>query len=237
MATPGEWFQTIPPITRIWATSCVATTVLSGMKFISLNSIYLSFTLVFKKFQLWRLITPFFYIDRFGFRFVMNLVFILSYSAPLEKITYEHRTADYAFMLLFGMASLLPLAYLTSMYFTAIPLIFMALYVWSRYNPDANVSIWGVLKLKAFYLPWALLGLGFLLGHNPMNDLAGILVGHLYYFLHVLHPRRTGKAILVTPQWLRKALSDAGIGEVDPQFARPTQGFRAFQGGGRRLAD
>ena len=77
-----------------------------------------------------------------------------------------------------------------------------SLYVWSRYNPDANVSIWGVLKLKAFYLPWALLGMGILLGHDPINDLAGIIVGHIYYFLHVLHPRRTGNVILHTPQWL-----------------------------------
>ena len=43
-----------------------------------------------------------------------------------------------------------------------------------------------------FYLPWGLLALNMLMGADIMSDLAGIAVGHLYYYLTVLHPRNTG---------------------------------------------
>lgn len=33
-------------------------------------------------------------------------------------------------------------------------------------------------------------------------DLCGILAGHLYYFLTVLHPLAGGKVMLQTPMWL-----------------------------------
>jgi Derlin-2/3 len=35
-----------------------------------------------------------------------------------------------------------------------------------------------------------------------MSDLLGIIVGHAYYFLAVLHPRATGQNYLKTPDWV-----------------------------------
>ncbi|KAL5697729.1 hypothetical protein ACHQM5_028846 [Ranunculus cassubicifolius] len=70
-------------------------------------------------------------------------------------------------------------------------------------------------------------------------NLLGILAGHLYYFLTVLHPLAGGKNILRTPNWVHKLATRCGItyrptGEaVRPD--RTTGGV--FSGRGRRLTD
>jgi len=59
-----------------------------------------------------------------------------------------------------------------------------------------------------------MLALDVIFGSALMPDLLGIIAGHLYYFLTVLHPLAGGKNILKTPMWvypffhlLHKALS------------------------------
>lgn len=39
-------------------------------------------------------------------------------------------------------------------------------------------------------------------GSPLITDLLGIIAGHLYYFLTVLHPLATGKNLLKTPKWV-----------------------------------
>lgn len=59
-----------------------------------------------------------------------------------------------------------------------------------------------VLKLQAFYFPWAMLALDVIFGSPIWPDLLGIIAGHLYHFLTVLHPLAGGKNILKTPRWV-----------------------------------
>ena len=78
-------------------------------------------------------------------------------------------------------------------------------------NPNANTSIMGMITMKAFYLPWGMLGMGLVMGQDPVPDLLGIVAGHLYYFLAVLHPRAGGARLIKTPDWVR-ALCYAAFG-------------------------
>jgi len=55
---------------------------------------------------------------------------------------------------------------------------------------------------QAFYLPWAMLALDVIFGSPLLPDLMGIIAGHLYYFLSVLHPLSGGRNILKTPIWV-----------------------------------
>lgn len=52
---------------------------------------------------------------------------------------------------------------------------------------------------QAFYLPWAMLCLDVIFGSPILPDLLGIIAGHLYYFLTVLHPLAGGRNMLKTP--------------------------------------
>ncbi|CAN7081953.1 unnamed protein product, partial [Brassica oleracea var. botrytis] len=102
-------------------------------------------------------------------------------------------------------------------------LVFMLLYLWSREFPNANISLYGLVNLKllhmAFYLPWSMLAL----------DLLGIIAGHLYYFLTVLHPLATGKNYLKTPKWVNKLVARWRTGA--PVAAREASGVGAAVGG------
>jgi Derlin-2/3 len=114
----------------------------------------------------------------------------------------------------------------------------MIVYVWSRHNPDTPVSLMGVIQLKAFWLPWALMLLTMLMGGSPVADFLGILVGHLYYFLSSLHPAAGGGDYVRTPAWFKRSIDHVygGYGFVNPNYQAP-RAPRAFGGRGRRLAD
>jgi Derlin-2/3 len=157
----------------------------------------------------------------------------------LEQHTFAGRPADFVWMVLLGAFALLPLPLIApalGLPFFAGSLVFMLLYLWSRENPNANTSIMGMIKMKAFYLPWGMMALEALMGGSVVPDLLGVVVGHLYYFLTVLHPRAGGARLISTPAWVRTAcvalFGGAGGGGGDA----PRAPARAFGGGrGRRL--
>lgn len=124
----------------------------------------------------------------------------------LEQHTFAGRIADFVWMVLLCVGVLLPIPVLVpsiQIPFFGPSLVFTLLYLWSRENPNANTSIMGMITMKAFYLPWGMLGMGLVMGQDPVPDLLGILAGHLYYFLAVLHPRTGGRRWIRTPEWVR----------------------------------
>ncbi|CAA3025809.1 derlin-1 [Olea europaea subsp. europaea] len=126
------------------------------------------------------------------------------YGVQLENGPFQRRTADFLWMMIFGALSLLVLSAIPFFrsYFLGVSLVFMLLYVWSREHPNATINIYGLVSLKAFYLPWAMLCLDVIFGSPIAPDLLGIIAGHLYYFLTVLHPLAGGKTILKTPVFM-----------------------------------
>ncbi|KAG6527845.1 hypothetical protein ZIOFF_009979 [Zingiber officinale] len=86
--------------------------------------------------------------------------------------------------------------------FLGTSMVFMLVYVWSREFRTAQINIYGLVSLRAFYLPWALLMLDVIFDDPLMPDLLGIFAGHVYYFLAVLHPLSTGRNLLKTPFWV-----------------------------------
>ncbi|KAG5041622.1 hypothetical protein JHK85_014098 [Glycine max] len=149
----------------------------------------------------WRLFTNLFFLGPFSINFGIRLLMIVRYGVQLEKGPFDRRTADFLWMMIFGAFALLVLSAIPIFWspFLAVPLVFMLLYVWSREFPNAQINIYGLVALKAFYLPWAMLALDIIFGSPLIPDLLGIIAGHLYYFLTVLHPLAGGKNILKTP--------------------------------------
>lgn len=112
----------------------------------------------------------------------------------------------------------------------------MLLYLWSREFPNANINLYGLVTLKAFYLPWAMLCLDVIFGSPIVPDLLGIIAGHLYYFLTVLHPLAGGKTILKTPAFLHKLVAKWRIGAPASNVVQPERASGvAFRGRSHRL--
>ncbi|XP_010541005.1 PREDICTED: derlin-1 [Tarenaya hassleriana] len=254
MSSPAEYYNSLPPITKAYGTLCVLATTAYQLGL--LNHVHLALIpeLAIKQFQVWRLITNFFFLGGFSINFGIRLLMIARYGVQLEKGPFERRTADFLWMMIFGSLTLLVLSFIPFFWspFLGVSLVFMLLYLWSREFPNANINIYGLVSLKAFYLPWAMLALDVIFGSKIMPDLIGIIAGHLYYFLTVLHPLATGKNYLKTPKWVHNLVAKWRIGA--PGIARgggggsgggapsrgsapPESSNAAFRGRSYRLSD
>eukprot|EP00252_Welwitschia_mirabilis_P027897 TRINITY_DN9782_c0_g1_i1.p1 TRINITY_DN9782_c0_g1~~TRINITY_DN9782_c0_g1_i1.p1 ORF type:complete len:244 (+),score=27.33 TRINITY_DN9782_c0_g1_i1:238-969(+) len=214
MSSPAEWYNSLPPVSKAYGTLCLLTTAGYHLGLVDPSLIYVDYDLVFKKFQVWRLITDFFFLGPFSFNFAIRLLMIARYGVQLERGPFDRRTADFLWMMMFGALSLLVLSYIPFLrsVFLGRSLVFMLPYIWSREFPTAQINFQGLFTLKGFYLPWATLAMNMLFGAPPLPDLMGIIVGHLYYFLTVLHPRSGGRNILKTPTWIQKLVMRWNLG-------------------------
>lgn len=238
----ANWYNSVPPITRAIGTAAFGMALGSYMGlFRPYPWLALSWPLIIQKYQIWRLFSWCFYFGEFSMGFLMLMLWLIQYGSSLEKTRFLFQPADYVFMLLFGVVTI-DATYLAvpslGRYFPTSCLVFMIIYVWSRHNPNQMVSIWGLFTLQSFYLPFAFMGMGVILGGSPIPDLLGIVVGHLYWFLTELYPLQSGRILITTPDFLKRWVADLGIGAPPPpsrdQPAAP-QGFRAFRGPGMRL--
>lgn len=129
------------------------------------------------------------------------------------------QTSDYIFMLLLGMAGillcqtiLLPEIIPNSMmyyqhYYYYSELTYYVIYIWSKHHPNQHVNILGIMNIKAPYLPYTYLLMGYALNNGeviPMDIVCGMVVGHIYYYLTCVVPTVLGhgRAVLYTPETL-----------------------------------
>uniref|UniRef100_A0A8C6C1L3 Derlin n=2 Tax=Cetacea TaxID=9721 RepID=A0A8C6C1L3_MONMO len=96
-----EYLQ-IPPVSRAYTTACVLTTAAVQLELITPFQLYFNPELIFKHFQIWRLITNFLFFGPVGFNFLFNMIFLYRYCRMLEEGSFRGRTADFVFMFLFG---------------------------------------------------------------------------------------------------------------------------------------
>ncbi|KAI9192380.1 hypothetical protein LWI28_022021 [Acer negundo] len=83
MSSPGEFYKSLPATSKAYG------------------------TLLFFRFQVWRLITNFFFLGKFSINFGICLLMIARYGVNLEKGPFERHTADFLWMMIFGGLSLL----------------------------------------------------------------------------------------------------------------------------------
>ncbi|XP_008654204.1 derlin-1.1 isoform X1 [Zea mays] len=107
MSSPAEYYKSLPPISKAYGTLCFFTTVLVQLQILHPLFLYLDYPLVFKKFEIWRLLTSFFFLAPFSMKFGIRLLMIARYGVMLEKGAFDKRTADFLWMMIFGAISLL----------------------------------------------------------------------------------------------------------------------------------
>jgi len=131
------------------------------------------------------------------------LYFLYSYSSRLESGVFDGRPADYLFMLLFNWLCITIIALFAEIYVLLEPMVLSILYIWCQLNREVIVQFWFGTQFKAMYLPWVLVAFNMIIRGGGMNELIGILVGHLYYFLMFKYPQELGgPRYLSTPQFL-----------------------------------
>ncbi|GLJ29444.1 hypothetical protein SUGI_0580440 [Cryptomeria japonica] len=185
MSSPGDWFNSLTSVSKAYGTLCLMTTAGYHMGLVNPKFLYLDYDLVVKHLQIWRLLTNFFFLGPFSINFAIRLLIIARCGVHLERGPFERRTGDFLWMMIFGALSLLGFSLVLALnsYYMGRSLVFMLPYIWAREFPNAQVNISGLVTLKGFYLPWAMLAMNVIFGSPLIPDLLGIVVGHLYYFL------------------------------------------------------
>ena len=166
---------------------------------ISPLNVYFNSKLIFHEYELWRLVTNFFFFGALGVDFVFHMFFLSRYCRMLEEGSFQGRSADFFYMLVFGAALLTVFAPFVNVQFLGTSLTFMMVYVWGRRNASTNMSFLGLFSFTAPYLPWVLLIFSTMIGSQPTTDALGMIAGHAYYFLKDVYPEMTGREPLKTP--------------------------------------
>ena len=103
----GQAYMETPPVTRVYMTACVATTMAVQLELVSPFQLYFNPNLIWNNYQIWRLITTFLFFGSFGFSFLFNMIFTYRYCRILEENSFRGKTADFVVMFLFGIASII----------------------------------------------------------------------------------------------------------------------------------
>ena len=173
--------------------------------------------------------------------FLFNLIWLLKYGVSYEQAAFLGDAAASIWAAMLGMAAVLVVDLVLvpfAMPFHGQALIFQMLYLWSRtQGPEVKVSLFGLVSLKALYLPFALFFVDLVQGANPAHGVQGMLAGHLVWFLQNVVQARWVNEV---PAWLRRArwvdaLDNLGKGRAATGTATGTATGRA--GSGVRVVD
>ncbi|TKR92318.1 hypothetical protein L596_006999 [Steinernema carpocapsae] len=231
MSDFGDWYRGIPEITRYWMTGCVTASLLGRVGMFSPYSMLLDWSLFAYKFQIWRPLTALFYYPispQTGFHWLFMMYLMYSYGKSTETGVFSGRPADFLFMLFFNWICSVIISFATGFYFLLEPMVVSVLYVWCQHNKDQIVSFLFGAQFKAQYLPWVLVAFNLIL-RGTMIELAGVVVGHIYYFLMFSYPQEFGGSVLLkTPEILYKWFPSTVAGVHG--FGSAPEGRRAAAG-------
>ena len=104
--TLEQWYRQMPVVTRSYLTLSFLTTAGCALELISPFSVYYNSNLIFRKGEVWRLATNFFFFGSLGMDFVFHMFFLSRYCRLLEEGTFRGRSGDFFWMLLFGAAEM-----------------------------------------------------------------------------------------------------------------------------------
>lgn len=197
-------FDDAPKITRILTISFLSITLFIWFGLLTPLSIYLNYNAAFKKFEVWRLITNFFYLGDFGLLFVFHTILISRNSRLLEKNVFRGSAADYLYFIIIVMIMLLIVNWYFRSFFLSSSLSFAMTYYWGRKSKHVIVQFLGIISLRAPYLPWVYLFFGILFDSDISSDVMGLISGHIYFFFKDILPRIKGLNrvhIFKTPRW------------------------------------
>mmetsp|Transcript_13842 Transcript_13842/g.22583 ORF Transcript_13842/g.22583 Transcript_13842/m.22583 type:complete len:242 (+) Transcript_13842:70-795(+) len=238
MSSPQEMWEALPPVTKCWLGASIASSAFSTLGMVSPYKLVLIYPLVFNNYELWRLLTNFCFFGNFSFNTLIQFFILARFSGSVEVDPYQTSTvggtADYVFSLLVMATIDLVIAWLFGYMLMSKSLIFSVLYLWSKRNPDAPTTIWW-FKFKGSQLPWALIAFSVLTGGDPMGDIIGVVVGHVFYFCVEVVPLSNGTRVLRTPEWLIRFVHNLTGQQYVPPAGQPSNPARHNWGQGRAL--
>lgn len=110
------------------------------------------------------------------------------------------------------------------LFFLGLGLLFTLIYIWSKYEPDALVSIYGGFTVKGAQLPFVYMGFTLLIGGSIYVNLLSVIAGELFFLLKEKAPHDYGWDVLSPPEFFTNLVT-----------SRRNQPNVRFAGRGHRL--
>ena len=132
----------------------------------------------------------------------------------LEKESFRNKPADFIVFFMFGSMMFIILAIFFGIEFLSPCISSMMLYLWCRRNPTFNLNFLEIFHFRAPFLPWVLMIFLLMFGFNPIFDVIGVGVGHIYYYLEDVLPKipeTRDIRVLKPPNFLVKLCETLGI--------------------------
>jgi len=238
MAEVADWFNSLPLFTRTWFGGTVGLSLAGRFGIIPMQWLILNYVRLFHHFEIWRPLTSLFFYPitpQTGFHFLINCYFLVNYSKRLETVEFMTVPADYALLLLINWIACVAFGLFMNMMVLMDPIVMSVLYIWCNLNKDTIVSFWFGTQFRAMYLPWVLFLFNMVISGGGTQELIGIIVGHIYFFLKFQYPQQYGGASLIsTPQFLLNYFpgrrGPAGFGQPPPG-GPPRAGGGGYQWG------
>jgi len=158
---------------------------------------------VWSRFEIWRIFSGCLYAGGLGINFVMHLYMLYSISMAYETSPYNTgaggSSADYLWMCLLGMFSICLIDPFIPLMPHSDAFLYFIMYVRARRSPEDMMNMWG-FKFKALYMPWVYVMIRLVMGGSIKSCVAGVVIGHIFYFLVDALPVSNGVNIIKTPQ-------------------------------------
>ena len=125
----------------------------------------------------------------------------------LEEEQFSANRSEYVWSLIVMSSLLLLISPLLHLPFLSTALSSALVYIWARSHPNAQIGLL-VFVIQASYLPWAIVFLSWTItgrASSARTELAGIFVGHVWYFSKQIYPKELiarGNSLLKTPRLL-----------------------------------
>ncbi|KAF8600600.1 DER1-domain-containing protein [Ceratobasidium sp. AG-I] len=174
----------IPPVTRFMVASSVAVSLPVMTHILSGYLVVYTPKYVFGQGQIWRIWTSWF-LGPSGLPFIFDMLMLYRSSNELEEALFGGHSADYAWHLIVSAVAIMGLniPLRTLVFFR--PLLHLLVYRAARAQPDAQVSLFGLISVKNLYFPFVMLLMDLISGGPPalVQSLTGVLTSHAWFML------------------------------------------------------
>ncbi|KAH7832372.1 putative Serine/threonine-protein kinase [Monocercomonoides exilis] len=192
MEENGNWLraqiENVPPFTRMYDIASIVLSLLIYSGNLSLIDIFFHPVLVIEDKQYWRLFTSFLYHGEFGLNLIINLYFFSNMCSSLETNHFRNRTIDFAFFVFF-IASVIVILSLIPTNEKSHPILAHSLssafwYYSSKLpeNRHGAVMLFMLIQVPFSLVAWIQILFKIVSGESIMDNLKGILAGHLFYY-------------------------------------------------------
>ena len=209
-----EVYLNLPPFTRYYLTIIALFAYSMSQKRrkkrrknMFYHNFTLNYSLIFTKFQIWRLFTNLFIIGPFSPRFLFFCFFFYSNVRTMEKDYLQYRKYPEFIMMIIYLIIIINILNIFMIYYfnyknsftLAYQFLFSIIYIDSKKEPYKNVMMY-FFEVQNSYVPYAFILINLFSGKNIIENIIGIIAGNIYYFLKEIVPIQKGIDILVTPK-------------------------------------